>query len=108
MPQLQMLLARDLRLVGDEAVVPPELEVLDKLTSAAWGQPLPLPQYLKRERRMRAAPFSRGLRTWVLRDGANALASCESYEVPLAVRDPRKKNVHKGLVHGIASVFVDE
>jgi GNAT superfamily N-acetyltransferase len=98
---------RDLRIVGDEAEVPPAVVALDELTYASWGGPLPLPQYLLRERRLRAAPFSRGLRVWILREGAQVLASCESYEVPLVHHAPGARAPLRGPVHGIASVYVE-
>lgn len=105
--QLHMLPMHDLPIRGDEAEVPPAVVQLDELTYASWGPPLSLPQYLARERRMRALPFSRGLRSWVLRDGETGLASCESYAVPIVVGGPRAKTPRRGVVHGIASVFVE-
>jgi GNAT superfamily N-acetyltransferase len=106
--QLDQISMRDLPIVGEEAQVPAAVVPLDESTYASWGPPLTLPQYLARERRLRAVPFSRGLRTWVLREGDAVLASCESYEVPLALAGPKGKPARRGLVHGIASVFVDE
>lgn len=106
--QLHMISMRDLKLVGDEAVVPAEVLHLDGLTYPSWGPPLTLPQYLTRERRLRATPFARGLRTWVLREGTAPLASCESFEVPLALTMPREKAARRGVGHGIASVYVEE
>ena len=106
--QLHMIAMRDLKLVGDEAIAPAEVVQLDDLTYASWGPPLTLAQYLQRERRLRATPFARGLRTWVLREGAVGLASCESFEVPLALTGPREKAARRGVVHGIASVYVEE
>lgn len=105
--QLHMIPMHDLQVVADEATAPPAVVHLDELTYSSWGPPLTLPQYLKRERRMRARPFSRGHRYWILRDGESPLASCESYEVPLALNAPRAAP-RRGVVHGIASVFVEQ
>jgi hypothetical protein len=98
----------DLPLVENEAVVPEDIVRLDQMTYKVWGPPLTLPQYLQRERLLRAVPFSRGLRTWVLREGDKVLASCESYAVPLSLHGPRPRDARHGLVHGIASVYVEE
>ena len=54
-----MISQRDLKLVGAEAVAPAEVVHLDELTYPSWGPPLTLPQYLTRERRLRATPFGR-------------------------------------------------
>lgn len=105
--QLHMIPMRDVPIADAEAQVPAEVVSLDELTYASWGPPLTLPQYLKRERIMRAVPFSRGLRTWMLRDGEALLASCESFEVPLFIAGPRRKTPRRGVVHGIASVYVE-
>lgn len=105
--QLHMIPMHDLQVVADEAIAPPAVAHLDELTYRSWGVPLTLAQYLKRERRMRALPFSRGHRYWILRDGEAPLASCESYEVPLALSAARAAP-RRGVVHGIASVFVEE
>lgn len=82
--------------------VPPAVVALDQETHASWGGGLTLPQYLQRERVLRAVPFARrGLRTWILRsDAGAAVASCESYETDVGVAGKR------GLGHGIASVYV--
>lgn len=103
--QLHMIPMHDLQRVADEAIVPPAVAHLDELTYTNWGAPLTLQQYLKRERRLRALPFSSGHRYWVLRDGEAPLASCESYAVPLVLGPPRA--ARRGVVHGIASVFVE-
>lgn len=105
--QLHMIPMHDLPVVAAEAQVPPEVVELDELTYQSWGPPLTLPQYLKRERVMRAVPFARGLRTWVLRDGKDLQASCESFAVPMVIGGPRHKTPRRGVVHGIASVYVE-
>jgi GNAT superfamily N-acetyltransferase len=76
-----------------EADPPAAAVALDTLTHAAWGRTLSLPQYLKRERILRAAPFSQhGLRAWTLQ------------RVSLGGRGG---TTGQGVGHGIASVFVE-
>lgn len=104
--QLQSTRISSLAKHQQEAVVPPQLEHIDRLTYTSWGKSLSIEEYLRRERRMRALAFSQGLRQWSLLDGTQLLASCETYEVPAT--HTRAGKVQTGLVHGVASVFVEE
>lgn len=96
-----------------EVSPPDEAVALDIRTHAAWGNVLSLPQYLQRERVLRAAPFSQaGLRAWVLQRDGVLLASCETYACPVRVAKGGRGSatnhaVLDGAGHGIASVFVD-
>ncbi len=84
-----------------EAIVPAALARIDADAYASWGGGLSLDQYLRRERVLRTAEFSKsGLRSWLLRDGDAILASCESYAVPVRIKD------QPALGFGIASVYV--
>ncbi len=93
---------------------PEEAVALDQRTHAAWGNGLSLPQYLQRERVLRAAPFSQqGLRAWVLKRDGVLLASCETYACEVHVAASGRgatgsDSPLRGLGHGIASVYVDE
>jgi GNAT superfamily N-acetyltransferase len=94
---------------GDgEAAVPDEVVAIDRLTFASWGGGLSLPQYLARERRLRACAYSKGLVQWVLREGSELLASCETYAVPFVHSAPDGTRLREGLGHGVASVFVED
>ena len=94
---------------GDsEAHVPDEVVAIDRLTFASWGGGLTLPQYLARERRLRGCAYSRGLIQWVLREGSEVLASCETYAVPFVHSAPDGTRRREGLGHGVASVYVEE
>lgn len=90
-----------------EAQVPDEVVAIDRLTFTSWGGGLTLDQYLERERRLRACDYSRGLRQWVLRQGSELLASCESYAVPFVLAGADGSRHKAGLGHGIASVYVE-
>lgn len=95
-----------------EVVSPDEAIALDTRTHAAWGNVLSLPQYLQRERVLRASPFSQaGLRAWVLQRDGVLLASCETYACPVQVaaagRGAGGEGLLRGVGHGIASVYVD-
>lgn len=93
-----------------EAEVPKQAQQLDMRTHAAWGRTLSLPQYLQRERVLRAAPFSqRGLRAWALQKDGAILASCETYacDVQLGGRGAAPDAAKAGIGHGIASVYAD-
>jgi predicted N-acetyltransferase YhbS len=74
----------------------------DRVTFPEWGTRLSLEQYLEREAVLRAHPFSRGMRTWLLLEGADVLASCETFDnVSCVGADP-------GVTWSIASVYVEE
>lgn len=76
----------------------------DVETYAAWGEKLTLQQYLDREARLRAHPWPRhALRTWLLVEGTQTLASCETYAMD-AWKQPRGGRLR---VEGIASVYVE-
>ncbi len=93
-----------------EAISPTAAVALDTRTHAAWGRTLSLPQYLQRERVLRASPFSqRGLRAWALQKTGTVVASCETYacDVTLGGRGTSGSAASQGTGHGIASVFVD-
>ncbi len=72
----------------------------DKLTYEAWGDRLTLPQYLTRERLLRASGHARsGLHTWLLRlPNGVVVASAETYRLPLTPA---------GALEVVASVFVE-
>jgi GNAT superfamily N-acetyltransferase len=83
---------------------PPEAVARSRLHGSVWAPPLSEEQYLVREAQIWRHPFSQGLRLWILHDGGEPVASCESYAVPaLLARGERA-----GTAHGIASVFVEE
>ncbi len=60
----------------------------DHLTYAAWGSPLTVEQFLQRELRLRAHPWSQAnMRTWLLCDGSGrVLTSCETFRTPSFLR----------------------
>ncbi len=60
---------------------PEEKQQRDILAHAAWGQRLDVPQFVAREKRLRAHPWaSQGMQTWLHCDGANTvLSSCETF-----------------------------
>lgn len=74
----------------------------DLLTHAPWGAPLDLDSWLRRERRLRAHPWSAGMRTWFLREGGEVLSSCETF----AMRSTAGSEA--GTSYGVASVFTEE
>lgn len=87
----------------EHAELPEEAVARDRLTYASWGGGLSLEQYLDRERRLWRQAFARrGMRRWILREGAADLASCETYLVPVRV------GTQLGVGHGVASVFTEE
>ena len=106
--QLDAIEARTFPVHAGEAQVPDEVVAIDRLTFESWGGGLSLAQYLERERRLRACAYSQGLRQWVLREGREILASCESYAVPFVVSSADGSRTKAGLGHGIASVYVEE
>lgn len=74
----------------------------DHVTFAEWGTGLSLQQYLDREAKLRAHPFSKGMRTWLLTEGSAVLASCETYDNGSSV------GAVAGRSSSIASVFTEE
>ncbi len=78
-----------------------EVEERNRLTWSVWGGLLSLEQYLARETRLRAHPFSAGFDTWLLLHGAAPVASCETYRMASFVVGVA------GAAFGIASVFVE-
>jgi GNAT superfamily N-acetyltransferase len=81
----------------------------DHLSYSAWGPPLSVPDYLEREQRLRAHPWSReALRTWLLQDDAGqVLASCETFRTDSFLRDASGA-LTPGDSWSIASVFTEE
>jgi GNAT superfamily N-acetyltransferase len=73
----------------------------DAVTYPEWGTRLTIEQYLEREGVLRAHPFSRGMRTWLLVQAGAVLASCETYENASRVGDER------GVSWSIASVYTE-
>lgn len=106
--QLDAIAAKNFPIQDGEARVPDEVVAIDRLTFASWGGGLTLPQYLARERRLRGCAYSRGLVQWVLREGSELLASCETYAVPFVHSAPDGTRRREGLGHGVASVYVEE
>ncbi len=86
-----------------------ELVQRDRLTYSAWGPPLSVSDYLAREQRRRAHPWSReAMRTWLLRDDAGqVLASCETFRTDSFLRDASGV-LSPGDSWSIASVFTEE
>jgi hypothetical protein len=77
-----------------------EKEARDRLCHAAWGRHLSVEQFVAREARLRALPFSRAaMRTWLYERGGQVVASCESYTMR-SFADGRP-----GTSQGVASVF---
>jgi predicted N-acetyltransferase YhbS len=73
----------------------------DRLAHAAWGQRLTVDQFVDREERLRAHRWSReNMRTWLLREGRQIVASCETFRMVSFVRG------RTGWSHGVASVYV--
>jgi hypothetical protein len=76
-----------------------EKEARDRLCHAAWGAQLTLEQFVDRERRLRALPFARSMRTWLWVDGPLVLASCETFRMRSFLDGV------EGSSYGLASVF---
>ena len=82
-----------------------EAIIRDSLTHGAWGQPLTQPQFLERERCLRAHSWSKhAMVMWfgVHAETSEVLASCETF---------RMKALQEGkqaISYGIASVFTEE
>ncbi|MBK7857261.1 MAG: GNAT family N-acetyltransferase [Archangiaceae bacterium] len=73
----------------------------DRVTFAEWGTRLTLEQYLEREQVLRAHPFSRGMRTWLLTEGSTVLASCETFD------NASRLGSARGTSWSIASVYTE-
>ena len=85
----------------------PAKRARDKLTHAEWGQQLTEAEFLQREQRLRAHPWSNeNMRTWLLRDDAGEVhASCETFRMDSVLTvagEPRR-----GVSFGVASVFTE-
>ena len=79
-----------------------ERQSRDVLTFATWGAVLSLPEYLERERVLRAHPWAAvAMETWLLCDGATIVCSCESFGMTSRIGD------QPGTSWGIASVFTE-
>jgi GNAT superfamily N-acetyltransferase len=88
----------ELELASDE-----EKGARDGLTFAAWGGGLTLPQFLEREVRLREQAWARQrMQTWLLKEGARVLASCETF------RNDSYLDGRAGHSWSIASVFTEE
>jgi GNAT superfamily N-acetyltransferase len=75
----------------------------DRLTYAAWGEPLALEQWLEREQALCAHPWAQQTMTWWLwrgDDGA-VLSSCETYRMRSSLRGTR------GETWAVASVYTE-
>ncbi|MBS2026402.1 MAG: GNAT family N-acetyltransferase [Deltaproteobacteria bacterium] len=80
-----------------------ERQLRDRLTYPAWGQRLTPEQYLERERRLRAQAWAAtAMRTWLLVEEREVLASCETFAMGARFRGEKR------VVEGVASVFVEE
>jgi len=81
----------------------------DAVTFAAWGSPLALEQWYRREALLRAHPWcARGMQSWQLRDGdGRVLSSCETFRMASEVRDGGGE-ARGGHAYGVASVFTEE
>jgi GNAT superfamily N-acetyltransferase len=76
----------------------------DRVAWEAWGSPLSMPQWLERERLLRAHPWSRTqMETWVWRERGEAVASCETFRMEGHLRQGQARPVY-----GVASVFVEQ
>lgn len=73
----------------------------DRITYPEWGTRLTLEQYLEREQVLRAHPFSKGMTSWLWRDGSTVLASCETYENDSRIGQTR------GVSFSFASVYTE-
>src|SRR5262245_2541358 len=87
----------ELRLASDE-----EKRARDRLAHEAWGERLAVEGFVEREERLRAHAFSRaGMRTWLLVERGDVVASCETF---------RMRSRHRGAdghSFGLASVYVE-
>jgi GNAT superfamily N-acetyltransferase len=75
----------------------------DRVAHDAWEGQLTVEQYLAREERLCAMPWARAtMRAWLLIDGGEVLASCETYTMDGFVDGARVP------VWAVASVFTEE
>jgi GNAT superfamily N-acetyltransferase len=84
----------------------------DLLTHAAWGQTLSVAQFVTREQRLRAHPWTAaGMRTWLLTrepgGQGEVLASCETFHNDSFLRTPGGA-LEQGDSWSIASVYTEE
>lgn len=73
----------------------------DRLTFEAWGAPVSLAQYLERERRLIGTPWGKLRRTWLLENGGEVVASCESFPMRIWVNGKERQAL------GLASVYTE-
>ncbi|WP_426754559.1 GNAT family N-acetyltransferase [Myxococcus sp. Y35] len=80
----------------------------DRHTYAAWGSPLTVEQFLQRELRLRAHPWSQAhMRTWLLcDDSGRVLTSCETFRTGSVLRGADGQE-SPGDSFIIASVFTE-
>jgi GNAT superfamily N-acetyltransferase len=78
----------------------------DRVTYAAWGERLELPQYLERERLLRAHPWAaHEMTTWLLVKAGVVMASCETFRMGSRLAAGRR--VEEGSTYAVASVYVE-
>lgn len=75
------------------------------LTFSSWGGKLSLEQYLDREKSLAEHEFVESMITWVLAEGDDLLASCETYPMRSILRD--QDEMHVGVTWAVATVYVD-
>lgn len=86
-----------------------EKHARDALTHAAWGSPLSVPEFQRREARLRAHPWTRaGMQTWLLADegSGEVLCSCETFHNDSFLRLP-DGGLQQGDSGSIASVYTE-
>ena len=84
----------------------------DRLTHAAWGQTLSVPDFCARELRLRAHPWTAaGMQTWLLTTepggAGEVLASCETFHNDSFLRG-EGSTLEPGDSWSIASVYTEE
>ena len=79
----------------------------DPVAWAEWGARLGLEQFLEREERLRAHPWSRqGMKTWLwCGSGGEVLSSCESFRMRSFLGPPQRRE--EGVTFGVASVVTE-
>ncbi len=78
----------------------------DLVTHAAWGERLTVDAFAAREQRLRAHPWAREtMRTWLLVEGGEILASCETFRMKSWLRRGQRRE--EGSTFAIASVFTE-
>jgi GNAT superfamily N-acetyltransferase len=81
---------------------PAEQRVRDEATHAAWGGGLERAQFIEREARLRATRFARrSMRTWLLVEEGQTLASLETFEIASRIDGTSGRSFQ------IASVFTE-